>query len=865
MFLVRKRAALLATACLMPGACLMPAMAGRAWAQAADAAPGGAVQGPPMTEVPVRTLPARRVPEARPDAASTGRAAPGQAGAGQAGVGQAGSGQVGPGQGGAARRTRVAARGEGGDTIRAISIEGSQRIEQGTIRSYMLVQPGDSFGSDRVDRSLRTLYATGLFKDVSIHRSGNTLVVRVVENPLVNQIAFEGNRAQKDDVLRPVLQLKPRAVYTPQLVQADRQRLLDLYAKHSRYAATVEPQIIRLPQNRVDVIFRINEGPETLVSRITFVGNHAYGETRLREEISTREEAWYRFLSSADEYDPERINYDRELLRRFYLRNGYADFEVTSATSELSPDRKSFFVTFTVHEGERYHVGTVKVDSEVSHLSSDVLLPLVIPKPGDVYNGDAVQRSTTLLQNRAVKLGFPFAEVNPRIARNKEKRTVDLLFDVVNGPRVFVERIDINGNTVTRDNVIRREFTFAEGDAFGDAASKATKQRLTDLGYFSSANITTSPGSSADRVVVNAALVEKATGELTLGGGYSTDAGVLGQAGLRQRNLVGTGIDANLSGTLAQRENQVNVSATDPYFLDRNLVAGADIYVINNDNYLIANYSEQRIGASFRLGYQFNDHLAQSLTYTITERDVYNINSTASIYVQDESGRSLLSMVGQTLALDYRDSRLEPHTGFLAKLGTDVAGLGGDAKFVRVKLDATYFVPLDFVTGNSDWGFAISAGSGYLANLGGRERIIDRFFLGGDNLRGFQDGGVGPHSVPVNAMNGNPAYLASDALGGEFIYTQSTELHFPLPISADLGVSGRAFVDVGGLEGLKQDAFTSLRQPVGTNDFTPRVGTGIGVSWKSPFGLINIDLGYPVVRQKYDRQQIFRFGFGTRF
>ncbi len=848
MSLVRKRAALLATACLLPGACLSPAFVGAAWAQDGGAAAGPAApapQGPPMAEVPVRTLPARRVAEpANPERASAG---PDRGPAGH--------------EGAAGRRGREVVRREGGgaDPIRAIQVEGAQRIEAGTIRSYMLVQPGDSFGSDRVDRSLRTLYATGLFKDVSIQRSGGTLVVRVVENPLVNQIAFEGNRSQKDDVLRPVLQLRPRAVYTPQLVQADRQRLIDLYAKHSRYAVTIEPQIIRLPQNRVDVIFRINEGAETLVSRITFVGNHAFGENRLREEVSTREEAWFRFLSSADQYDPERINYDKELLRRFYLRNGYADFDATSATSELSPDRKSFFVTFTIHEGERYHVGTVKVDSQVAHLASDKLLPLVSFKPGDIYNGDAVQRSTTAVQDRAVALGFPFAEVNPRIARNKEKRTVDLLFDVVNGPRVYVERIDISGNTRTEDKVIRREFTMAEGDAFSDAASKKTKQRLTDLGYFSGANITTTPGSSSDRVVVNAAVAEKATGEVTLGGGYSTDAGVLGQAGLRERNLVGSGIDANLSGTLAQRESQVNLSATDPYFLDRNLVAGADIYVINNNNLNIANYSEQREGASLRLGYQFNDHLAQALTYTLTNRRVYDVNSSASIYVQDEAGQSLLSQVGQTLALDYRDSRVDAHSGFIAKFGTDFAGLGGDAKYARIKLDATYFIPLDFLTGDSEWGIAVSGSGGYLANFGARERIIDRFFLGGDNLRGFQDGGVGPHSVP------NVPYTASDALGGEVIYTQSTELHFPLPVSADLGLSGRYFVDVGGLEGLKPDAFTSSRQAIGTNNFSPRVGTGVGVSWKSPFGLINVDLGYPAVRQKYDRQQIFRFGFGTRF
>ncbi len=828
MSLVRKRAALLATACLMP---VLPPFIGFAYGQGRpDGAAAGSGPAAPAaggtSEVPVRTLPAHRIPEPH----NTAPASPG-----------------------AARAPAT------GDPIREISIEGAQRIEHGTIRSYMLVQPGDSFGSDRVDRSLRTLYATGLFKDVSIQRRGATLVVHVVENPLVNQIAFEGNHNVKDDVLRPVLQLRPRAVYTAQLVQADRQRLLDLYAKQSRYAVAIEPQIIRLAQNRVDVVFRITEGPETLVSRITFVGNHAYGETRLREEISTREEAWFRFLSSADQYDPERINYDKELLRRFYLRNGYADFEVTSATSELSADRRAFFVTFTLHEGERYKVGSVKVDSQIPRLPQDALLKLATMTPGDVYNGDAVQKTTTLMQDRAAQLGFPFAQVNPRIARDRDKHTVDLLFDVVNGPRVYVERLDISGNTRTQDSVIRREFALAEGDPYNELATKATKQRLTDLGYFSAVTVTNSPGSSADRVVVNAAVTEKATGEVTLGGGYSTDAGALAQAGLRERNLVGTGIDANLSGTLAQYESQVDLSATDPYFLDRNLVAGADIYSINNNNQNITSYSEQRTGLTLRLGYQFNEHLSQSFTYSLVDRTVNNVNSSASIYVRDEAGTSLLSQIGQTLALDYRDSRLDPHTGFITKLGTDFAGIGGDTHYVRVKLDATFFIPLDRFTGNSDWGIAVSAGGGYLANLGGKERIIDRFFLGGDNLRGFQDGSVGPHSVP------NIPYTASDPLGGEAIYTQSTELHFPLPISADLGITGRAFVDVGGLQGLKQDAFTSSLQAVGTNNFEPRVGAGLGVSWRSPFGLINIDIGYPVVKQQYDREQIFRFGFGTRF
>ncbi len=746
-----------------------------------------------------------------------------------------------------------------GGTIQAIRVEGNQRIEEGTIRSYMLVTTGDPFTPERLDRSLRTLYATGLFQDVNLQRQGNTLVVHVAENPLVNQIAFEGNSAVKEDALRAVLQLRPRAVFTAQQAQADRQRLLDVYAHQGRYAATVEPQIIRLPQNRVNVVFRINEGRETLVSRITFVGNHAFGETRLGEVISTRQQAFYRLFSSTDEYDPERVNYDKELLRRFYLRNGYADFEVTGGTAELSPDRHSFFLTFTINEGPRYTIGKESVDSQIAHLDPAALRRLSEVNPGDVYDGDAVQRSGTAMQERASSLGFVFAEVNPRIARDRAKHTIDLIYEVSNGPRVYVERIDINGNTRTEDKVVRREFQVAEGDAFNAAAVRRTRQRLQDLGYFSSVTVTPQPGSTADRTVLNTQIVEKATGELTVGGGYSTDAGVLGQVGLRERNLVGTGIDANISGTLAQRESQANLSVTDPYFLDRNLVAGFDLYQVRNDNLDISNYEERRTGGSLRLGYQFNDHLTQAWTYSLVDRNVYNVNSSASVYVLDEAGESLLSQLGQTFSIDYRDSRTDPHSGFVTRIGTDFAGIGGDAKYVRLKLDNTLFIPLDRFTGDSDWGIAISAGAGYLANLGSRERIIDRFFLGGDNLRGFADGGVGPHSMPTTA------YTASDSLGGELIYTQSTELHFPLPVSPDLGLSGRAFADVGGLQGLKTSVVEATAQPVVQNNYSPRVGIGVGVSWRSPFGLINVDLGYPIVKQSYDKQQIFRFGFGTRF
>lgn len=744
-------------------------------------------------------------------------------------------------------------------TIQTIKVEGNQRIETGTILSYILVQPGDPFDPDRLDRSLKTLYATGLFQDVRLNREGDTLVVRLVENPLVNRVAFEGNHKETDDQLRAALDLKPRAVFTPALAESDRQKILNLYAKAGRYDARVDPQIIRLDQNRVDVVFQINDGPSTLIAKIAFVGNHAFSESRLTEVINSREERWWRFLSTSDQYDPDRLNFDKELLRRFYLKNGYIDFAIRDAKSELAPDRSGFFLTFTIDEGERYRVGKITIDSKLRNLAGDDLRPDLQFSEGDWYDGDAVSRSSDAMEKDVHNRGYAFVEVKPLIQREADKHIVNLTFNVGEGPRVYVERINIVGNTRTEDKVIRREYRLAEGDAFDAEAVRRSRQRLQDLGYFSSVEITTSPGSAPDKGILTTTVDEKSTGELTLGGGYSTDAGALLDVGLSEKNLVGTGIAAGINGVLAQKRSSVTASVTDPYFLDRNLVTGADVFLIQTNYLGTEPYDERRVGFDMRAGYDFNEYLRQVWTYSLVGRTVFNVSTSASFFITQLQGYSLLSQVSQAITYDHRDSKIDPHSGYLASIGTDVAGLGGNAHFIRTNLNGQYFIPLDRFTGNSDWGIALTASMGYLYNEGQQEQIIDRFYLGGDNLRGFQIGGAGPH----DAVTGDP-------LGGRYIWTQSTELHFPLPISADIGLSGRAFIDVGDLTQASFKSNTVCVEPGGQAcvieaSAVPRVGAGVGLSWHTQFGLLNIDLAPFVLKQPGDQTQIFRFGFGTRF
>ena len=753
----------------------------------------------------------------------------------------------------------------GGGTVTDIRVEGVQRIEPETVRSYLLIQPGDAWDDEQVDRSLKALFATGLFADVNLSRVGNTLVVKVVENPIINRIAFEGNNKIDEKDLSAEIQLRPRVVYTRTRVQNDVKRILDLYRRHGRFGATVEPKVIQLPENRVDLVFEINEGEFTGVRSINFVGNHQYSDGKLRGLLQTKERRWYRFLTSDVSYDPDRLNYDRELLRRFYLTEGYADFRVVSAVAELTPDRNGFIVTFTLDEGERYHFGKVEVNIKIKDLPPEAVLPLLTVHTGDWYDADAVEKSISVLTDTLGNRGYAFVEIKPNINRNREDRTVDITFDVQEGPQVYVERIDIVGNVRTLDKVIRREFQLVEGDAFNTTKMQRSQQRIKNLGFFRKVEVTNTPGSTADKTVVTAEVEEQSTGELSLGIGFSTTDGPLADVNIRERNFLGRGQDLRIGTVVSLRSQQVDLSFTEPYFLDRNIAAGFDLFEIKTSptqNFfsgITPPYQQFSYGGALRTGYQITDNLRQTLKYTARSDNITNLQPNTSLFIVLQAGQHTTSEIGLVLLYDHRDDRLEPSGGYYASLGNDFAGVGFGVDYIRNKVSAGYYYSVA-----PEWVLSVTGEAGYIFGWNGQNVLIqDRFFVGGDNLRGFQSAGIGPRDS-----------VSGDALGGQKYYLGSVTLGVPLGLPKELGVSGRVFTDFGTLYHIQptnivltpaQLASTGGVQPMVEQSPAIRASAGIGVSWKSPVGPIRLDIAYPLKKESFDRTQFFRVSFGTRF
>lgn len=729
------------------------------------------------------------------------------------------------------------------DVIRQIVIEGVQRIEPDTVRTYLLVREGDPFDPARIDRSLKSLFATGLFSDVSMARDNGTLIVSVAENPIINRVAFEGNRRIDNETLESETVLRPRVIYTRSKVQGDVRRILTLYRRSGRFAATVEPQIIQLPDNRVDLVFVIDEGPATKVESIRFIGNEAYSDSRLREVIRTRQSAWWRFLATEDTYDPDRLALDQELLRRFYLSRGYADFRVISAVAELTPEREDFFITFTIEEGARYRFGEINIETTLVDLDPERLRGQIEFSEGDWYDAEALEDTIEALTEAVGDFGYAFVDVRPRIVRDRETTTINVTFEINEGPRVFVERIDITGNVRTLDRVIRREFRLVEGDPFNAPKLRRSQQRIRNLDFFQNVQVDQVPGSAPDRAVVNVNVEEKSTGSISIGAGYSTTSGAIGDITLRERNLLGRGQDIRARVLIAQRDSQINLSFTEPYFLDRQIAAGFDAFRISVDRQDESSYDESSYGGAVRFGYPITERLTQSWRYSLRETTIKNVPADASLFIREAEGSALVSEVFQSLTYDRRDSTINPTEGYFATWSIGVAGLGGDVRYARNQLQAGYFYPI-----TEQWILAFRGSGGYVVGLGEDVRLFERFFVGGDNLRGFATAGVGPRDLATD-----------DALGGEWFYTGSAEIAFPLGLPEELPIRGRVFTDFGSSGGVTPSG------PTVADTGSVRVSVGAGVTWSSPFGPIGVDVGFPVVKEDFDVEELFRVNFGARF
>ena len=785
----------------------------------------------------------------------------------------------------------------------AIVVEGNRRVEADTIRSYFRLGPGERLDAVKIDEGLKALYATGLFQDVRINQAGGRLVVSVIENPVINRIAFEGNRRIKDEQLNQEIQSKARGTFSRPLVQSDVQRIVDLYRRAGRYDVRVDPKIIERPNNRIDLVFEITEGSKTGVKTIEFVGNRAYSAWRLKDAIKTSQSNLLSFLKNSDLYDPDRIEADRELLRRFYVKNGYADVRIVAAVAEFDPSRRGFAVTFTIDEGERYVFGTVDVQSNVRDVDANALRSKLRATPGSVYNAEAVEKTVEEITIEVAKRGYPFAQVRPRGDRNFETRQINVVFVLDEGARAYVERINIRGNTRTRDYVIRREFDIGEGDAYNRVLIDRAERRLKNLNYFKTVKITSEPGSAPDRVIVNVDVEEQSTGEFSIAGGYSTADGFIAEVSVGERNLLGRGQAARVAVTYGQRSQGFELSFVEPYFLDYRLGFGIEVFgkINNPSSYYV--YETKTLGGGFRFGIPLREDLALNLRYSVYRQEINldarlrncnNVNpdfinswptpavfatgafaaayaaagspSQSDCYMDGEAGAAIkqavaagptfVSLVGYGFTYNTLDNNKNPTKGVLVDIKQDFAGVGGDVQFIRTTGDARYYYEV-----MSDLVAALRLQGGHITSWGNKQlRILDHFGMGPNLVRGFAPAGLGPRDItPGTTM---------DSLGGSMYWGASVELQAPIfGVPKDFGMRLAVFADAGSLWGYKgPTTFAATGETITPADSnTIRSSVGAGLIWDSPFGPIRIDYAIPLTKDPNDKTQAFRFSGGTRF
>ncbi|QTN18857.1 outer membrane protein assembly factor BamA [Brevundimonas sp. AJA228-03] len=755
--------------------------------------------------------------------------------------------------------------------VNRILVQGNQRIDQTTVLSYLPIQPGDTIDPVILDVAIRTLTRTQLFADVQIGLQENgDLIIRIVENPIINQVVFEGNSSIKEDKLREEVTISPRGIYTRARVQEDVGKLIELYRLSGRISATVTPKLVQLEQNRVDVVFEIDEGPETGVQAITFLGNQAFSDSELQEVMVTKESAWFRLFTKNDNYDPGRLDYDREQLRKFYTNRGYYDFRITSAVAELTPDDSAFGITLTVDEGDRYNFGTIDVVTENDRLNADFLKLLLPIRSGDLYESDKIESSVDALTFAAGSAGYAFVDINPTYRANPDTDTVDVTFNISEGQRVYVDRINVIGNTRTIDPVIRRELLLTEGDAFNRTLVERSRNNLRGLGFFKDVTIEEERGSAPDRSVVNVTVEEQPTGELSVGAGFSSVDSFVVNLGISERNFRGRGQNVVARVEWGSLRQQIDFRFTEPRFLGRDIGAGFDLFHSRYDFQQESSFDYRSTGAGLRLTYPLNGYSRLATRYFIKDDEIIVPvgycagGGQGSAALCEQIGASLNSSVGYTLLVDRRNDPIRPTRGWTGSVRQDFAGLGGDVNYVKTEVETTAYYGI-----TPSWIVSVTGSAGYVSGWAGDAiRINDRFFKGGNTFRGFENAGMGPRDLATN-----------DALGGNFYAVGSVELTLPNGLPEQYGIKTSLFADVGTL-GVLDDRYTVnattglssacrdgavIGDACVADDLSLRASVGLSVHWKAPVGPIRFDFSQILSSEDYDRTETFRFSTSTQF
>jgi outer membrane protein insertion porin family len=725
--------------------------------------------------------------------------------------------------------------------ISEIRVDGNRRVAQGTVQSYLPVRVGDLSTPSALSNALERLYETNLFQDIKLDLDGTILIVSVTENPIINRVNIEGNDAISDERLLEVIDVQPRRVYNRKVAIDATRQLIDVYRAGGRFAAAVEPKIIKLDNNRVDLVFEVNEGPLIKIGSISFSGNASFSDRVLKQAIASREKRWWAFLSANDKYDEGRLDYDVRLLRQFYLARGYADIDVQRVRGGLLPDRSGFAITFLVNEGVRYRVNEILVSSEINGLDINELSQLINFGDDSWYDVRLLEQGLLDISSRLGSFGYAFVNVTPDIKTNADTEMLDIDITIEKARRNFVERIEFVDNSRTTDRVIRREFEIVEGDAYNQLKIDRSIRNVRNLGYFSKVRVQTLRGSTPEQSVTSVTVQEQSTGDFSVGVGYSSLTQVGVTLGVNERNFIGTGRRLSLSLSATGGSTDFNVGVTEPYFLGRDLTGDFDIFKRKNKS---GNTTINETGLSLGVGFSAARDVYHRLRYDLSQSKT-TVSSTSATSETGEEGKSILgSSVDYTLSKDARNSRFDPTEGYLLELNETVSGLGGDVKFLRTKLSAAYYKPLFFksvIVG-------VAGNVGHISGLGDNITQSKRFYLGGKAVRGFDHSGIGPRDAG-----------SGDGVGGNTMYSGRVEVVSNVGIDNDTGLRWTVFSDFGSLWGT--DYPTNVTEP-DANDV--RSSLGFGIYWASAIGPLSLSWAKPISKMSHDRTKTFQFNIGTR-